>query len=146
MPVVFQLIHFGLLQQDITAHSVLKLQPAARPILRGEAPLSLAIPRLHSVKRDVEQLSKQAYDRLLFAKLKALRKHIAQRDDVAPFVVFSDATLIDMCRLLPTDNVSMLAVSGVGQTKLSRYGADFLDEIADYLAADHQPPAGKLAK
>ena len=50
------------------------------------------------------------------------------------------------CRLLPTDNVSMLAVSGVGQTKLSRYGADFLDEIADYLAADHQPPAGKLAK
>lgn len=146
LSILRQLIHFGLLQQDITAHSVLKLQPAARPVLRGETSLSLAIPRLQSVKRETEQLTKQAYDRLLFARLKALRKHIAQRDDVAPFVVFSDATLIDMCRLLPTDNISMLAVSGVGQTKLARYGADFLDEIGDYLAEDHQPPAGKLAK
>ena len=63
-----------------------------------------------------------------------------------PFVVFSDATLIEMCQQLPTDNRSLLAISGVGQTKLLRYGADFIDEISDYLAEDNQPPAGKLAK
>ena len=65
---------------------------------------------------------------------------------MAPFVVFSDATLIDICQQLPTDNNSMLAVSGVGQTKLARYGADFIDEISDYLAEDNQPPAGKLTR
>ncbi|QBL08453.1 DNA helicase RecQ [Rheinheimera sp. D18] len=146
LSILRQLIHFGLLQQDITAHSVLKLQPAARPVLRGETPLSLAVPRLQSVKREPDRLSKQQYDRALFARLKNLRKNIAKRDDVPPFVVFSDASLIDMCQQLPTDNRSMLAISGVGQTKLARYGADFIDEISDYLAADNQPPAGKLAK
>ena len=146
LSILRQLIHFGLLQQDITAHSVLKLQPAARPVLRGETPLSLAVPRLQSVKREPDRLSKQQYDRALFARLKNLRKNIAKRDDVPPFVVFSDASLIEMCQQLPTNNRSMLAISGVGQTKLARYGADFIDEISDYLAADNQPPTGKLAK
>ena len=105
------------MQQDITAHSVLKLQPAARAVLRGENSLSLAVPRLQSVKREPERLTKQQYDRALFAKLKALRKHIAQRDDVPPFVVFSDASLIEMSQQLPTDSRSLLAISGVGQTQ-----------------------------
>ncbi|CAM3793976.1 DNA helicase RecQ [Rheinheimera salexigens] len=146
LSILRQLIHFGLLQQDITAHSVLKLQPAARTVLRGEVSLSLAEPRIETAKREPERLVKQNYDRALFAKLRALRKHISARDDVAPFVVFSDATLIDMCQQLPTDNNSMLAVSGVGQTKLARYGADFIDEISDYLAEDNQPPVGKLTR
>ncbi|HSG53657.1 MAG TPA: DNA helicase RecQ [Rheinheimera sp.] len=146
LSILRQLIHFGLLQQDITAHSVLKLQPAARSVLRSETTLQLAVPRLQSVKREAERFVKQHYDRALFARLKALRKQIAERDDVPPFVVFSDATLIEMCQQLPTDNRSLLAISGVGQTKLLRYGADFIDEISDYLAEDNQPPAGKLAK
>lgn len=146
LSILRQLIHFGLLQQDITAHSVLKLQPAARSVLRSETTLQLAVPRLQSVKREAERFVKQHYDRALFARLKALRKRIAERDDVPPFVVFSDATLIEMCQQLPTDNRSLLAISGVGQTKLLRYGADFIDEISDYLAEDNQPPAGKLAK
>jgi ATP-dependent DNA helicase RecQ len=115
-------------------------------VLRGETVLSLAVPRLQSTKRGPERLIKQQYDRTLFARLKALRKEIALRDDVPPFVVFSDASLIEMCQQLPTDNRSLLAISGVGQTKLARYGADFIDQISEYLAADTQPPAGKLAK
>ena len=146
LSILRQLIHFGLLQQDITAHSVLKLQPAARGVLRGETPLSLAVPRLQSVKREPERLNKQQYDRALFARLKALRKRISERDDVPPFVVFSDATLIEMSQQLPCDNRSLLDITGVGQTKLLRYGADFIDEICDYLADENQPPAGKLAK
>lgn len=145
LSILRQLIHFGLLQQDITAHSVLKLQPAARAVLRGETELTLAVPRLQSVKREPQRLAKQQYDRALFARLKTLRKAIAERDDVPPFVVFSDASLIEMCQQLPTDNRSLLAISGVGQTKLARYGADFIDEISDYLAEDTPPPPGKLA-
>ena len=146
LSILRQLIHFGMLQQDITAHSVLKLQPAARAVLRGETELTLAVPRLQSVKREPQRLAKQQYDRALFARLKTLRKAIAERDDVPPFVVFSDASLIEMCQQLPTDNRSLLAISGVGQTKLARYGADFIDEISDYLAEDNAPPPGKLAR
>ena len=131
-----QLIHYGLLQQDITQHSVLKLLPAARPVLRGETSLALAVPRLAPAKTSskagkVQQ--KQDYDRVLFSKLRALRKQIAERDDVAPFVVFSDATLIEMSQQMPQSQTEFLAISGVGQTKLNRYGDDFLDLIAEYL-------------
>jgi len=129
-----QLIHFGLLQQDITQHSVLRLLPAARPILRGEQPLMLAVPRLQTPQKTPAKHGQQQYDRALFARLRSLRKALSERDDVPPFVVFSDATLIDMCQKLPTDNVAMLAVSGVGHTKLSRYGKEFMQEIGDYLA------------
>lgn len=129
-----QLIHFGLLQQDITQHSVLRLLPAARPILRGEQPLMLAVPRLQTPQKTPAKHGQQQYDRALFARLRSLRKALSERDDVPPFVVFSDATLIDMCQKLPTDNVTMLAVSGVGHTKLSRYGKEFMQEIGDYLA------------
>jgi ATP-dependent DNA helicase RecQ len=135
LSVLRQLIHYGLLQQDITRHSVLQLLPAARPVLKGETSLQLAIPRLSaptSAKAGKVQ-QKQDYDRLLFSKLRALRKQIAERTDVAPFVVFSDASLIEMAQQMPTSRSDFLAISGVGQTKLSRYGDEFLDLIAEYL-------------
>lgn len=140
LSILRQLIHYGLLQQDITQHSVLKLLPAARPVLRGEMSLQLAVPRLEPAKtskfaKEPKTTQKQDYDRVLFSKLRALRKQIAERDDVAPFVVFSDATLIAMSQQMPQNQSEFLAISGVGQTKLSRYGADFLQLIADYLDA-----------
>lgn len=138
LSILRQLIHYGMLQQDITQHSVLKLLPAARPVLRGELALQLAVPRLVPAKttkqaKEPKAAQKQDYDRVLFSKLRALRKQIAERDDVAPFVVFSDATLIAMSQQMPQNQTEFLAVSGVGQTKLSRYGDDFLQLIADYL-------------
>src|SRR5690606_16460453 len=87
LSILRQLIHCGLLQQDITAHSVLKLQPAARAVLRGESSLSLAVPRLQSVKREPERLSKQQHDRTVFARLTAQRNHIDQSDERLPFDV-----------------------------------------------------------
>ncbi len=130
-----QLIHHGLLSQDITRHSVLQLLPAARPVLRGETPLLLAEPRLTTPKSSKSAASqqKQVYDRLLFSKLRALRTQIAERDDVPPYVVFSDATLIEMAQQLPQSRSEFLEISGVGQTKLSRYGDDFLDLITEYV-------------
>jgi ATP-dependent DNA helicase RecQ len=105
-------------------------------LLRSEISLQLAVPRLDRSKAapkagKVQQ--KQQYDRILFSKLRALRKQIADRTDVAPFVVFSDATLIEMAQQLPQSRQEFLAISGVGQTKLSRYGDEFLDLIAEYL-------------
>lgn len=65
-------------------------------------------------------------DGALLDKLKALRLELAKRAGVPAFVVFSDATLRDMCARDPQDEQAFLAVSGVGQVKFERYGAEFL--------------------
>jgi ATP-dependent DNA helicase RecQ len=62
----------------------------------------------------------------LFAKLKALRLEIAKDAGVPAFVIFSDATLVDMCRNHPLSEDELLDVSGVGRVKLERYGEKFL--------------------
>jgi len=65
----------------------------------------------------------------LFERLRALRRAIAQRESVPPYVVFSDATLREMARLKPRDEAGLLAVKGVGETKLARFGEAFLEAI-----------------
>lgn len=131
--IINQLIHRGLLRVDITQHSVLKLTEAARPILRQTQDIELAVPRLTIDLSKKKQVVEQAYDRALFAKLKHLRKSIAEQDDVPPFVVFSDASLADMAAKCPQSSRDFLAVSGVGQTKLERYGPRFIEAISRHL-------------
>ncbi len=65
----------------------------------------------------------------LFDRLKALRLSIARERAILPYHVFGDATLRDMVRLRPTTATGLLAVSGVGQVKLERYGELFLAEL-----------------
>ncbi|MBQ8729822.1 MAG: RecQ family ATP-dependent DNA helicase, partial [Lachnospiraceae bacterium] len=68
----------------------------------------------------------------LLTKLKRLRLEIAKREKVPAFIVFSDATLIDMCKKMPVSESEFLDVSGVGQAKLNRYGKEFINEIVDF--------------
>ena len=68
--------------------------------------------------------------RELFERLRRLRKSLADAEGVPPYIVFSDATLRNMCVDLPRTEDELLAVSGVGEVKLQRYGRAFLDEIA----------------
>ncbi|MDC5839962.1 ATP-dependent DNA helicase RecQ [Vibrio europaeus] len=130
-----QLIHKGLLFQNITRNSTLQLTEEARPLLRGEMSLELAVPRLDTAARAAksDKLSSKNYDKKLFAKLRKLRKAIADEDGLPPYVVFSDATLIDMAEILPTSYGEMLAVNGVGQRKLEKYADPFLDLIQEHL-------------
>jgi ATP-dependent DNA helicase RecQ len=131
--VINQLIHQGLIRIDITQNAILKLTEAARAVLKGEQAITLAVPRL-SVKRKKESLlESRHYDKALFAKLKHLRKKIAEESEVPPFVVFSDATLVDMSEKLPQTSRDLLDVSGVGATKLERYGQQFLEVITLHL-------------
>lgn len=84
-------------------------------------------------------------DRGLFAALKALRRMIADEMNVPAYIVFSDATLADMCKVRPTTLDEMLAVSGVGQAKLGLYGERFLRTLKSYYsisekAKSDEPP------
>lgn len=132
--IINQLIHRGLLRVDITQHAVLKLTEAARPVLRQTQSVALAVPRLTIDLGRKKRISETDYDRALFAKLKHLRKSIAEQDDVPPFVVFSDASLADMAGKCPQSAGEFLQISGVGQTKLERYGQRFIEVINKHLA------------
>lgn len=98
----------------------------------------LAVPRLVSVKpRNSSQKSFGGnYDRKLFAKLRKLRKAIADEENIPPYVVFNDATLIEMAEQMPITASEMLSVNGVGQRKLERFGKPFLVMIKEHVDGD----------
>lgn len=138
LSVMRQLIHHGLLLQDITRYSIVVLTPAARAVLKGERSLQLAQPRLVVAKGPSRRSRSlpQHYDRVLFAKLKKLRKTLADEAEIPPYLVFNDATLAEMAAEMPTAPFELLGINGVGETKLDRYGEPFLSLIRDYTDAD----------
>jgi ATP-dependent DNA helicase RecQ len=150
--IIRQLIHRGYLTQDIGDYSVLKLTGRARPLLRGDEQLTLARPRIRQPARARTAAKKarglpesplEASDARLFEKLRALRKRLADEQNVPPYVVFSDATLVEMCRRKPGTEAGLMEVSGVGEVKLARYGQTFLAAIAEHREADGDPPPGE---
>jgi len=147
MSLLRQLIHRGFLVQDIADYSVLKLTEAARPLLRGEERLELARPRIvarvKKPKAPKAAADRGPYDEALFDALRALRKRLADEQGKPPYVVFGDATLIQMAQRLPTGEDELLEITGVGQAKLARYGEVFINAIAAHLAERQGPAAGE---
>ncbi|MDH3637528.1 MAG: DNA helicase RecQ [Gammaproteobacteria bacterium] len=131
-----QLIHRGFLVQDFSRYGVLKLTDRSRPLLKGEVELALARPRVDVTSRKKRprnlDSSEQPYDEDLFEKLRALRTRLARDQGVPPYVVFGDTTLMHMARIKPHDPAGLLAITGVGDHKLSRYGEDFLAAINEH--------------
>lgn len=130
--IIRQLIHLGFLQQDISQQSALVLTEASRSILKGEQPLLLAAPRLQKASYWRQSNSSASYDRGLYAKLRVLRKTIADAEDIPPYIVFNDATLSELAKYKPTTDREMLNISGIGPTKLDRYGSAFISLIKEH--------------
>ncbi|AXM91296.1 ATP-dependent DNA helicase RecQ [Bifidobacterium bifidum] len=68
----------------------------------------------------------------LFQKLRELRLSIARENSLPPYMVFNDRTLRDMARLRPITDAQFLAVNGVGDSKLAKYGKRFMEAIAGF--------------
>lgn len=133
LSVIRQLVHLGLLRQDISNYGALVLTEAARPVLRNEQELELAIPRVRVKDKRSLQLGLSDEDRTLFQRLRSVRKTLADRDGVPPYVIFSDASLVEMAEQKPVNDSQMLSISGVGRTKLAKYGDEFLTAICAYV-------------
>ncbi|MFQ1006037.1 DNA helicase RecQ [Gilliamella sp. CG22] len=140
--VIRQLIYHGYLIQNIAAYNTLQLTERARQILKGEIALSLAKPRLEIVKksrlnryaRAINLTTILSYEeRILFGYLKKLRKDIADSEDVPPYIIFSDATLLEMVQTMPESKQQLLNITGVGKIKLEKYGNLFLDKIKEFM-------------
>jgi ATP-dependent DNA helicase RecQ len=133
--IIQQLIHQGLLRIDMTLSGILRINESARAVLKAERIVHLAVPKLSVDTSKRNKAEPVNIDRQLFAKLKHLRKQIAEEENVPAFVIFSDATLADMTDKMPTDKNQFIGVTGVGQTKLERYGEAFITLIEDYLGS-----------
>lgn len=134
--VIRQLIHLGLIKQNIVNNSALQLTEEARPVLRSEVKLELATPRLtFSASAYSQKQATARYDKDLFARLRFLRKQIADKENIPPYVVFNDATLEEMAQFTPTTKAEMLDINGVGERKLERFGDAFMNLIQSHLAA-----------
>ena len=72
------------------------------------------------------------YDFELFDRLRALRKTLAQRQGLPPYMVFSDRTLHEMCRQMPMTLSALREIPGVGDNKRDKYGIEFVQEIRAY--------------
>ena len=139
--VMDELLRTGILSADDGEYPVLRLGRGAQAVLYEGARVTMKVRR-HQAKRPEEKLPDQpakrrsnvqiAQDDPLFAALKALRRSLAEEKHQPAYVIFSDATLRDMCAKKPATKQEMLSVSGVGEHKLALYGKAFLEEISRY--------------
>lgn len=134
-----QLVAWSLVEVDFEGHGGLKLSESCRPVLRGEQTLMLRQDLLlDKGKRSTTEKRHAAgeMDGALWNALRAKRRELADAQDVPPYIIFNDATLMAMVDARPRTHQQLSRIIGVGQRKLELYGDDFLAVLAEF---DDQP-------
>lgn len=132
-----QLVANGYLQADAEGFGGLVLTELCRPLLRGETTIQLRKdPEKKRSKRQGSGSRKfEVSDPAGWEALRACRKQLADDQGVPPYVIFHDATLLEVLERRPRSLEAMAEISGVGQAKLDRYGQAFLDTLASIAPA-----------
>ena len=142
--VIRQLVVRGLLRVDLEGYSALQLTDLCRPVLKGEQSLHLRkeevkAPSLKGSKgagkKSAAKLQIAPEDQELWEELRECRKYLAEEHNVPPYVIFHDATLKEMLDVMPMSGSELLTLTGVGDSKLEKYGADFIEIICRYAKA-----------
>ncbi|MBU0545657.1 RecQ family ATP-dependent DNA helicase, partial [Patescibacteria group bacterium] len=124
------LISFNYLKQVGSEYPVLMLTEKSRDVLLGKEKVFLV-----KVAAKMETVaSEMPHERELFGRLKMARTGLAQKENVPAYLIFSDATLLELATYLPQTLEEMRQISGFGDIKLARYGKIFLEEIVGYCA------------
>lgn len=124
-----ELIHLGYLDADAPINPVLKATPASKEVLFGNRRLAMRRSDLrnkHVQKKDVP------VNPDLLNALRYLRLKLSSMEKVAPFVILSDATLMDLCRKMPSTPDELLYVNGIGTFKSRKYGQQILEALNLY--------------
>lgn len=139
---LMQLINLGYLEVAYDAANVLRLTSASQEVLFKNRSVELIKPTSYKERQEQEQanaktkaptqLKKERLRDELFEHLRQIRKEIAQKEGIPPYLIFSDATLEEMAFSKPQTEDDMLAVSGVGEKKLVQFGYRFIKAIRNY--------------
>ncbi|MBF9034795.1 DNA helicase RecQ [Rhodobacterales bacterium HKCCE2091] len=141
-----QMQALDLVRPDPARHGAFRMTEAARPILRGEAGITL---RKDTIARTAARAEARALvseeNAGLLAALKAKRRALAEAQSVPAYVIFTDRTLIEMAETRPASLDAMALISGVGAMKLEKYGAAFLEIVTGDAPAEVHPARRSLA-
>lgn len=140
---ILQMVQLGLIDISLADGNLLRVTPYGLKALRGEVAVSLTQyreedyaprrkERTTKTKAKPRHESAVAPDYTLFEHLKTVRREIAQRENLRPYMVFSDTTLLDMAHRRPSSFEKLLDVSGVGQFKATKFGHEFLMAIKNW--------------
>jgi len=128
-----QLSALGLIQQDLLEYGRWQVTDEGWRVLKGEAQIELRkdaiTPKAARNRGRQAPLAVNEGDAPLLVALKALRSKLAQAQGVPAYIVFSDRTLVDMATHKPASLRAMREMHGVGDAKLERYGAAFLEVV-----------------
>ena len=128
-----QLIARRFLAVDMKGYGSLLLTEQSKPLLQGEAQVFFREDgRIKKPARKQREIPEQVNDPDLLEKLKARRRQLAVEQGLPPYVIFHDSTLVEMVQRLPGDAEQLLQISGVGLTKLEKYGETFLGVIRSH--------------
>ncbi|MEO9337817.1 DNA helicase RecQ [Mesorhizobium sp. SB112] len=132
-----QLIALRLIEVDAVGHGGLSISDAGRQFLRDKPTLMLRVPPVARTERSKTSRSTASStlpetDRALFQALREKRMEIAKAQNLPPYVIFHDKTLIELAAARPASRIEMAGVPGVGEAKLDRYGPAFLSVIAQH--------------
>ncbi len=132
-----QLIALRLVDVDLDGHGGLSISEAGRRFLRERPTLMLRVPTrpkatrtkgAHKALPDILSVADQS----LFQALREKRTEIARAQNVPPYVIFHDKTLIELAAARPGSRSQMAKIPGVGEAKLDRYGDVFLAVVAEH--------------
>ncbi len=147
-----QMVQLGVFEIAYDDANHLRVTHFGMRILRGEAKLTLSryeppkeTARGHARKaEEARRSSDPVHD--LFEQLKTVRTDLARTEGVPPYIIFSDATLLDMATRRPADIESLMQVNGVGEKKAVRYGQRFLAAIRKFEGLGAGTPQGESLK
>jgi ATP-dependent DNA helicase RecQ len=135
---IFQILNLGYVDIAYDEGYTFKLNALSHLVLKNKINVMLVQFRPYKSREELalpkEPAKAVLADQALFDRLKQLRKTIAGQNNIPAYIVFSDKTLQAMTETMPTDKISMLEVSGVGQQKFASYGQLFLDEISGFVS------------
>lgn len=131
---VSQMVNQGLLEIDFTDYNKLRVTEIGELVLFKGLKIKLSKPQqLAETSYEKRKSKTERFEEGLVKELKALRLHLAKLENVPPYIIFNDATLEEMSVVKPAFMSDMAEISGLGQYKMEKYGALFLDAIKKYM-------------
>ncbi|MGM9723346.1 MAG: DNA helicase RecQ [Prevotella sp.] len=133
-PVIRQALIAGYLKKDVENYGLLKLTASGKAFINNPKPFMIVLDNEFSDDEDKDSMENigSALDDTLFKMLKDLRRSMAGRLEVPPYVIFQDVSLEQMATMYPVNEKELQNIQGVGAGKAKRYGKEFCELIKRY--------------